>query len=195
MNVVSIDVGYHNMGIVTAFIDDEYEITVKDVYKINLTCIRHHKVQPHECKIPHTNEVVDLFAHFIQEYGHILENADKILVERQPPTGLTNIEALILYQYRQKTHLISPNAMHSHFMIGHLDYERRKVKTIEIAEKFLESFEKYQSLSRKHDISDAMCMILFDNHYKKEKYRLSKVDRTLPFEKFKYDPVHNNRVR
>ena len=187
MNIISIDIGYHNMGLVEAFIDDEYEIHIKGVHKINLTTLPHRKIKPCECKLHHTNEPADLFAHFVQEYGDSLDAADRVLIERQPPTGLTNIEALILYKYRSKTHLVSPNSMHAHFRIGHLEYESRKERTIEIASGYLDGFEKYKNLERKHDVADAVCMIIFDNHDKKERHRLSKIDRSLPFDSFRYE--------
>ncbi len=187
MNIISIDIGYHNMGLVEAFIDEEFEIHIKGVHKINLTKIPHKKVKPCDCCLYHTNELADHFAHFVQEYGHLLDDADRILIERQPPMGLTSVESLILYTYRRKTHLVSPNSMHSHFKIGHLEYERRKEKTIEIACPLLEVFENYQSLDRKHDIADAVCMIIFDNHDKKEKHRLRNIDRSLPFDRYRYE--------
>ena len=185
MIVVSIDVGYHNLGLVRALVDNEnFEIKILNIFKIDLTKLPHKKINRWDCKLEHTNEVADLMAHFIQEFKDILEEADKILIERQPPTGLTQIETLLLYLYRNKTELISPNSMHKHFGINYLEYESRKVRTIQISESFLENFEEYQELSRKHDIADAMCMIIFKFAKDKEKYRLSQLDRTLPFSHF-----------
>ena len=185
MIVVSIDVGYHNLGIVRALVDNEnFEIKVLNTFKIDLTNLPHKKINRWDCKLEHTNEVADLMAHFIQEFKDILEEADKLLIERQPPTGLTQIETLLLYLYRSKAELISPNSMHAHFKINCLEYETRKVRTIEISESFLESFEEYQELSRKHDIADAMCMIIFRFSRLKEKYRLSQIDKSLPFSHF-----------
>jgi len=185
MIVVSIDVGYHNLGLVKSEVNDiTFEIKVLEIYKIDLRSLPHRKVNRWDCKLEHTNEVADLMAHFIQEFDDILNEADKILIERQPPTGLTQIETLLLYLYRKNTELISPNSMHAHFNINCLEYETRKVRTIEISESFLESFLEYQELSRKHDIADAVCMIIFRFAKDKEKYRLSQLDRTLPFSHF-----------
>jgi hypothetical protein len=187
MIVISIDIGYHNLGLVKSQIDDvTFEIKIKEIFKIDLKSLPHRKVNRWDCKLEHTNEVADLVAHFIQEYGDYLEEADKILIERQPPTGLTQIETLLLYLYRHKTELISPNSMHAHFKINCLEYETRKERTIEFSESFLESFEEYQELSRKHDIADAVCMIIFRFARDKEKYRLSQVDKSLPFSHFIY---------
>jgi len=187
MIVVSIDIGYHNLGLVNSFVDNiNFEIKILSIHKVDLTILPHKKVNRWECKLEHTNEVADLMAHFFQEYGNYLDKADKILIERQPPTGLTQIETLILFLYRQKVELISPNAMHKHFYINVLDYENRKKRTIEISESFLENFQEYQELSRKHDIADAVCMIIFRFAKDKEKYRLSQVDKSLPFNHFIY---------
>ena len=185
MIVVSIDVGYHNLGMVNSFIDDNtFEIKILDVFKINLTQIFHKKIKRCNCKLYHTSELVDYFSHFVQEFGEYLDQADKILIERQPPGGLTNVEALFMYTYRDKIELISPNSMHKHFKINFLEYETRKERTIEFSKSLLENFHEYQELSRKHDISDAVCMIIFKFAKDKEKYRLSQVDRSLTFETF-----------
>ena len=105
--------------------------------------------------------MADYVLHFIQEYRPHLDECDKIIVERQPPGGFGAIESLIVASFREKIEIVSPNAMHKFFKIGHLDYERRKEKTQEIAEKYLGNIQTYVNLTRKHDVSDAMCMILF----------------------------------
>jgi hypothetical protein len=168
--VVSIDVGYHNLGLVQVFINEKYEPNVQFAKRINLTTVR---CQP-ECKIPHTNEVADLVAHFVEAYRDILYSADTILIERQPPGGLNSIETLLVYIFRDKIKLISPNSMHKHFSIGHFDYEARKKKTEEIAGLYLEHLKSYTNQTRKHDMSDAMCLVLYDNAHEKRNYELKK---------------------
>ena len=187
MIVVSIDIGYTNLGFVKSTVDDiTFEIEVIEVFKIDLRNLPHKKIKRTDCKLYHTLDVTDLVSHFIQEYNDYFNEADKILIERQPPMGLTNIEALIMYVFRHKVELVSPNSMHKHFQINFLDYEKRKERTIIIASSFLENIENYQELSRKHDIADAVCMIIFRFAKDKEKYRLSQVDRSLPFDCFIY---------
>ena len=187
MIIVSIDIGYHNMGVVKSYVDDKtFEIKILEIFKVDLTNLPHKKIDRWKCKLEHTCEVADLVAHFIQEYGDYLEESDKILIERQPPTGLTQIETLLLFLYRSKVELISPNSMHKYFHINVLEYESRKERTIEISKSFLENFQEYQELSRKHDIADAVCMIIFRFHKEREKYRLSQVDKSLPFNHFIY---------
>lgn len=169
--LIGIDVGYKNLGFVQVFINEEnYEPIVKFAKRINLTTV---KCQP-GCSIPHTNEVADLVAHFVERYHNILMAADTILIERQPPGGLTSIESLLVYIFREKIEIISPNSMHKHFTIGHFDYETRKKKTEEIAGPYLESHESYSNQVRKHDMADAMCLVLYFISDDKRKHELKK---------------------
>lgn len=184
MIIISIDVGYHNMAMVRIKTDDDMNLTVDGVHVINITRIPHKKISRCECKIPHTSEVADMMAHFIQEYDDYLNEADMILIERQPPTGLTQIETLLLYLYRSKTHLVSPNSMHCHFKIGQYTYERRKECTIKLAQSYLDGFE---NLGRIHDASDAVCLAIFHTHKERERIRIKKLDRTLPFEVYRHE--------
>ena len=132
MIVVSIDIGYHNLGMVNSIVDDKtYEIKILDVFKIDITKIIHKKIKRYDCKLYHTSELSDYFSHFVQEFGEYLDKADKILIERQPPGGLTNVESLLMYTYRDKIELISPNSMHKHFKINFLEYEKRVYGTFD----------------------------------------------------------------
>lgn len=184
MIIISVDVGYHNMALVKLKAGEDYVLSTDEVHVVNITKIPHRKVCRHQCKIPHTSEVADMMAHFFQEYKDLLDEADLILVERQPPTGLTQIETLFLYLYRSKTHLVSPNAMHSHFNIGHYEYDRRKEETVKIASSYLDGFN---DLGRIHDASDAVCLALFYTHKDRERVRLKRIDRTLPFDCYRYE--------
>ena len=170
MIIVGVDVGYHNLGLVRASINEEYEPSVNFAKRINLTNIR---CQPN-CHIPHTNEVADLVAHFVEAYRDVLYSADTILIERQPPGGLTNVESLLVYIFREKIQIISPNKMHKHFMIGHFDYDTRKIKTEEIASLYLTHLESYTTQVRKHDMADAMCLVLYYISESKRLYELKK---------------------
>lgn len=176
--IVSIDIGYINLGLVEAYIDEEFNITITKFEKLNLSIHRHTTVPRDECKLCHTREIVDGVMHFIQEYREMLNRCDKILIERQPPAGFTSIEAVLFYEFRHKSIMISPNAMHAFFKINHLDYNDRKIKTTEIAAEYID----VSDIERKHDIADATCMVIFYNHPFKKEYDLNK----LPFENFKF---------
>ena len=191
MKLVGIDIGYINMGVVRADLDDNCDLTFYDAFRYNISLIKHNVVSAHECTIPHTCETCDRVAHFIQENEDLLEDADCILIERQPPMGFKDIEALLMTKYRSKVKLISPNKLHKFFKIGHLDYEERKVETVKIATPWVEHIYTYESEERQHDMADAVCMCIMHMHKLKEeqrkKERLERIKR-LPFDEFRFIP-------
>ena len=150
MKILAIDIGYHNMGLVLADSDTGPRIEVEYVKKVSLEDYKYVK----------TNDIVDLVPLFVDDHRDIFDAADKILIERQPPGGFTNIEILLHYMFRDKVSLISPVSMHTHFGMRHLDYDQRKERTVSIAEKYIEGDIPYD---RKHDIADALCMIVYYN--------------------------------
>lgn len=165
MLVLAIDVGYHNMGMVLAESLTGPSIKVEYIKKVNLEDYKYLK----------TNDMVDLVSLFVEDHQAIFDSADKILIERQPPGGFTNIEILIHYMFRGKVSLVSPISIHSHFGMRHLSYDERKERTTSIAERYTNFEIPYE---RKHDIADALCMILYDN------FKCT----THLFDKFKYVP-------
>lgn len=150
MKVLSIDIGYHNMGLVLAESLPGPKITVEYIKKASLG----------DYKYIRSNNFVDLIPLFVEDHQSIFDSADKILIERQPPGGFQNIEILLHYMFKEKVILVSPVSMHVHFGMRHLDYEERKERTVAIAGKYIEGEIPYE---RKHDIADALCMIVFDN--------------------------------
>ena len=150
MKVLAIDIGYHNMGLVLAECGKGPKVDVEFMKKASLE----------DYKYIHSNDIVDLVPLFVDAHEHIFESADKILIERQPPGGFTNIEVLLNYMFKDKVILVSPVSMHTHFGMRHLNYEARKERTVEIANKYLNEEIPYE---RKHDIADALCMILYYN--------------------------------
>jgi hypothetical protein len=118
------------------------------------------KISLADYKYLKSNDMVDLVPLFVEDHKDIFDSADKILIERQPPGGFTNIEILLHYMFKAKTLLVHPTSMHTHFGIRHLDYEERKERTTSIAERHLNFEIPYE---RKHDIADALCMIIYDN--------------------------------
>ena len=164
MKVLAIDIGYHNMGLVLAECGTGPKVDVEFMKKASLE----------DYKYIHSNDIVDLVPLFVDAHEHIFESADKILIERQPPGGFTNIEVLLNYMFKDKVILVSPVSMHTHFGMRHLNYEERKERTVSIADKYIEGEIPYE---RKHDIADALCMILYYN------FRVS----VHFFDKFRFD--------
>jgi len=183
MIIASIDVGYINMALTVCRYDpkDQYpDFTFAE--KVDITCPRHTTVPLRKCTIPHTCETCDRVAHFIQEFKPLLDSADHILIERQPIMGMKEIETLVMYIYRAKTMLISPNAMHKHFGISSLDYEDRKIKTTDIAREHVQHLKGFSNIERQHDIADAVCVTLY---FIRDMHRAYNIQR-LPFDEFRY---------
>lgn len=185
MKLVSIDVGYINMGVAECVVDDEYNVSFTRVFKEDITVPKHIRVQVCDCKIPHTRETCDRVSHFIQEYWDMLDGADTILIERQPLTGLKDIEALIVHTFRDKIILISPNKMHKYFGISYYSYDERKVKTEKIAFPHVYFLDGY--MERKHDIADAVCMSLYYANTLKDENKYKRKIERLPFDEYRFD--------
>lgn len=77
--------------------------------------------------------------------------------------------------FKDKVCLISPVSMHTHFGMRHLDYDGRKERTVSLSERFANVNIPYE---RKHDIADAICMLLYINF---------KISRH-PFDEFRFFP-------
>jgi hypothetical protein len=165
MIVLAIDIGYHNMGLVLAESLTGPSIKVEYIKKVSLE----------DYKYLRSNDIVDLVPLFVEDHQGIFDSADKILIERQPPGGFTNIEILLNYMFRDKVTLVHPISVHTHFGMRHLNYEERKERTTSIAERYTNFEIPYE---RKHDIADALCMIIYDN------FKCS----THFFDRFKYVP-------
>ena len=64
------------------------------------------------------------------------------------------------------------------------DYSRRKEQSESICKEYLESFNSFTNNSRKHDMSDAMLMILYYHFTKLKEKKKSKI--IVDFEMFRY---------
>jgi hypothetical protein len=175
MKILGIDIGYHNLALVLA-----------ECSKTDIDIIYAKKVSLEDYKYINSNDIVDLVPLMIEQHKYLFDKADQIVIERQPPGGFTNIECLINYIYRNKSILVSPNAMHAFFGFGHLDYENRKHYTEKIAFPYLEDNEYYMKLDRKHDIADAVCMILFQNHKNTQLFKRNDLIERSVFSEFLY---------
>lgn len=168
MKVIAVDVGLIHFSIIGATLPDDYltrdnvieesDITMCmliDITKLIYSC------DDDDCKLHHDHVICDYMTHLFKKYDTIFESADIILVERQPLTGICAVQELILYRYRKKTTLVSPNAMLNYFGILHIPYENRKPLTVEIARKYLGNFEEFKTHKRQHDMADAACILYY----------------------------------
>lgn len=164
MRVGSIDVGILNLAILVADVHDGRVQRIISLERIDTT-------QPctaADCALGHTKTATDRLSHVVKERQTLLETCTTILIERQPLTGLTDVEQLLFAYFRDRAVLVSPNAMHKFFNIGKYTYEGRKWRTELIADSVLsapehaDAYIAYQNLGdRRHDVADALCLLLF----------------------------------
>jgi|AntRauMFilla1563_2_1112583.scaffolds.fasta_scaffold64792_2 hypothetical protein len=178
--LVGIDIGYLNMGISVCHVEDsldESTLSVEHVAKVNLRRLGGKGL----------HEEVDTF---VKEY--ILPKLTKkavVMIERQPPTGLTAIEYLILHILKEYTIVrVSPNSLHKHFRIGCLCYEKRKAFIEKYVEKYFINNDyktQYDNMTRKHDVADSILFCLF--YCSKNKVQSKNVSDD--FELFRFVPL------
>jgi hypothetical protein len=188
MLIAAIDVGMVNLGFILAIVSDEtYEIEqICLAQRIDLTVFCHERVSRKECKLHHSNDACDRVQHFIQEYQPYLQEADVVLIERQPITGLIHIEQLLFQAFRDKAILCSPTKMHTVLGMTRCDYDKRKEESIALAAPYLQDLEAWTEYAdRRHDISDAMCLILFWTQLKQDEHEklVQKQERNAAVEK------------
>jgi hypothetical protein len=158
--ILSIDIGIVNLGYV--FIETfGVSNIVLECNRIDITQVRHNRVSRCNCQLYHENCIPDYLDHFIQEHENLFNDADEILLERQPPVGITNVQDLLFTRFRNKVKLISPNSIHKHFKMTRNDYDLRKQESLMITNGYLQNFCNFETNIRKHDISDAMLMVLY----------------------------------
>ena len=190
VKILSIDVGILNLGYVFCEIVND-NIIVIDCDKIDITVMRHVIIPFCNCKLNHDNCAPDYLEHFFQEHHLIFNEAHIILVERQPIIGITNIQDLILNKYRNKTLLISPNRVHKHFSMSK-NYSFRKIQAEMIASPYLHDQINYKNKLRKHDIADAMLLIIFYYSSFLKKKIVEKLCNIDHIEKFRFNVNNQN---
>jgi len=212
--ILSIDIGIHNLAFSYSLVNNDFTIkNIIDIELIDISIFSHKKVKKKDCKLHHEKTFCDWIEHIFQEYDQFNE-ADYILIERQPPTGLVAIEQLIFSRFRNKSILIHPISIHTFFNMNNLTYEGRKEKSENIATSYLnqdnrnclsndnlDNLDKFLSFSRQHDVSDTILFTLYWLNKKNEEYNVVQKEKKFKkstfkrgenindwFDKFKYKP-------
>ena len=180
LKVLSIDVGITNLGYIYAKLSfnvpdsgskfknlalntfenfNKKDLVVLDCGRVDITNVQHRKVPFCECKLLHDLCIPDYVDHFVQEHNSF-EECDILLIERQPPAGITNVQDLLFTNFRNKVKLLNPNSFHVYFNFSN-DYLVRKTQSEDIANEYLSNFFNYRVNERKHDISDALIMTIY----------------------------------
>jgi len=156
MIIGAIDVGIINLALVL------YDTTYQQfsMYLVDIT-----RKCPSNCPLQfHGRSITDRMQHFVYRYGDIIDTCNVLLIEQQPLCGLQGVEVALCTRWRSNIVMVSPRSMHKHFGIGSFTRDARKYATTTIATLELESVghpNPMKNLVRKHDVADAICMIIF----------------------------------
>ncbi len=165
MKYIGVDIGIIHFSMVGAEVNDLERKTVieyDEIYFCELINITELIDEcPVGCKLHHEKTICDYMMHLFQKYRQIFDEADEILIERQPLQGLVSVQDLILREYRDKSKLVSPNSMHKYFGIGDYNYDHRKILVEKRANDYLSGFKQFCFNERKHDMADAFCIMYY----------------------------------
>lgn len=169
MLVLGVDPGIINMGLVLVEVDEH--VILQRVLKgarVDLTQLKHKKVSREQCQLYHSSMHCDWIDHLLQEYSDWFSTADVVVVEQQPPEGHASIEQLVIKACRSKAVRISPRTVHSYFDMGDSDYDTRKEIIVAKTEHLLSQFTDGET--RKHDIADALAMVMCYLHKQRQRH-------------------------
>ena len=153
MRVLSIDPGIVNLGWCVAVGEPrgtDMQIETYGSEDVTRSCYRP------DCDLPRTRELWDRLEH---AYAHVLEPhctaVDRIVIERQPPGGLTEVVSFFYSKHRAKVNIVHPCSMHTFYGIGGHPYDDRKRCTEAIAAKWVTDLHCGDG-RRVHDVADAV---------------------------------------
>lgn len=181
MNIISIDIGIIHLGIICAIIPTNFWKNDKLIYPEDIYLCKRINIKNliydcnGNCKWKyHDKCITDYIMHLFEIYN--FDKYDKIIIEKQPPEGITVVEELIYREYRNKTIKISPNEMLCYFGYSYYDYEYRKTLTTKRATEYLNNHKNFHELCdckecielykeskfiRRHDIADSFCILYY----------------------------------
>ena len=160
MIVIAIDIGIVNLGLCKVRVRgiDDYEcLLARLVDTTRFTCDRR------TCKLKHTACHVDWAQHLLQTYRADFDEANVVLIERQPPQGHKAPEQLLYAALRDKAVLIHPRSVLAWVGISSMDYELRKEAMVRRAKRTYTDDVAQIALAqeRAHDIGDALIFVSY----------------------------------
>jgi len=136
--VLGVDVGVVHLALATGHVDAQFRhLVIAHVEVINTMVHAHEAVPLAACTLHHTGMAADRVAHVVQERKALFQDAHTIVVERQPPGGLRDVEQVLVILFRDKTVVMAPQTMHAHIGSSGRPYALRKLMAIEFAAKWV----------------------------------------------------------
>lgn len=172
LHLMAVDVGVINLAIAHGTCRADYTaLHVTDIEVLNTMVFEHCRVQEDTCPLHHTGTASDRVAHVVQERQHLFDRAHTIVIERQPPGGLRDVEQVLMTMFRNKSVLVSPRTMHVFIGSNQLEYAGRKRMAIEracvVAPWIVDRFP-----DKPDDAADAVCLMLTHVHAKRMQHVL-----------------------
>jgi Holliday junction resolvasome RuvABC endonuclease subunit len=155
LRILGIDVGVINLALAVGTCTPAYtDVAIEAVEVVNmmLPC-----VVP-GCALPHSGMAADRVAHVLRDRAAQFAAADTVVIERQPPGGLRDVEQVFLAALRAKARVIAPATMHVAIGSNGLEYAARKQVSIAAAERWVPALREW--FPKPDDAADAVCLVL-----------------------------------
>lgn len=176
MLLFCIDIGIVNMGVAFIKVSDHDDMECILADRIDITDFKCDE----RCTLNHSAVMADWISHMVSTYKEELDQADKVLIERQPPMGHRCAEQLLFHKFRHKAVLIHPRSFHCHFNISRLGYEDRKRVMVSQAKRLFESSSNTAALyqERAHDVADAMMLAVYYANQPENRHKFYTAEKT-----------------
>jgi hypothetical protein len=154
--IIGIDVGVRNLAMAVGWCTPEFtQLRISAVERVNLmdACM------VAACELHHTGMAADRVAHFLQQRAETFAAAHTVVIERQPPGGLRDIEQVLLVHLRHKAVVMAPQTMHAAIGSSGLTYEDRKAVAVTTACGLVPDLAT-RFAPKPDDPADAVCFVL-----------------------------------
>lgn len=153
-SLIGIDIGVLHLGLAFASTNDDYSsLKIEKTVLIDMTT----ECSSSGCSLFHTGFACDRVLHVIQAHQKSFDDCDHVVIERQPPTGIRDVEQVFAALFRPKAIIVQPQTMHAYIGSSGFDYDRRKDLATKFACRYVPDIEdRYE---RAHDVADAVCLV------------------------------------
>lgn len=156
--LIGIDIGVVHLGFAVGHATDKWtDLSIASVHVIDTMVLEHRRVPRAACQLQHTGMAADRVAHVVQERQALFDGASVIVVERQPPGGLRDVEQVFVCMFRDRVHIMAPATMHACIGSSRHCYAERKKISIAMASRYVPDL--CARFPKPDDAADAVCML------------------------------------
>lgn len=158
MKLVAVDIGIRNFAMAMGDVDDDNgDVTISRARRVDITVFACNRLT---CDLQHKHMAADWVAHVVRRFSDEFGAADEVIIERQPPGGLRDVEQVLFQTFRHKARVLQPQTMHRHVGLGpSATYDTRKDKTVEVASKYYPVLTT-RFADKPDDVADAICLLV-----------------------------------